>query len=266
MVSSILSVVNISTVQCLVVRAGVCLALVSKWLLVLQVSCQIPMVVHVGIFIMDAIQSDPSIWYKDPHYQSQKLVIEPVWTSHSSLSSPMAIIIDAIDECEDNNLIQDITTLLSVVQTQSFRPPSIFTLRVVQDPTFWIPWRHSEFPNLITFFNHRSRTRSTTFVHIYSSPQPTYTYLKTPKRPRNQHPHAHYRLARSKSLPQQLADCPIHWEFEMGFEVVLLLSTRSETTQVRQSIRIHPPIPTRNIYLVSNLWLWNDVIIYLLHC
>lgn len=61
--------------------------------------------------IADAITSDPSILYKSPPRQLQKLIIEPISTA-TRLPSFMVVVIDAIDECENEESAADIISLV----------------------------------------------------------------------------------------------------------------------------------------------------------
>lgn len=72
--------------------------------------------------IMRALDKDPSIPDKGLRYQFQKLIIEPIQEMKSSIPSPMAIIIDAIDECEDERLVTEAVTLITEAQINSSLP------------------------------------------------------------------------------------------------------------------------------------------------
>lgn len=72
--------------------------------------------------ITQALENDPSIPDKGLRYQFHKLIIEPIREMKSSISLPMAIIIDAIDECEDENLVTEVITLITEAQVTSSLP------------------------------------------------------------------------------------------------------------------------------------------------
>lgn len=60
-------------------------------------------------FIRRVLQSEPAIAHQSPIYQFQRLMIEPVQATRTPILSifakPMVIVIDALDECDDKELM-----------------------------------------------------------------------------------------------------------------------------------------------------------------
>jgi hypothetical protein len=66
--------------------------------------------------MQEAVKADPDIWYSDPSNQLQKLVIEPIRKSIAegkSFPSPAIIVLDALDECNDDEVTLLIVSALS---------------------------------------------------------------------------------------------------------------------------------------------------------
>ena len=63
--------------------------------------------------IFEVLQDDPTILTKSFRHQVQKLIINPLLTMEEPLSLSMAVVIDAIDECDDNDLVGEIISLLA---------------------------------------------------------------------------------------------------------------------------------------------------------
>jgi hypothetical protein len=66
--------------------------------------------------MQEAVKANPDIWYSDPSNQLQKLIIEPIRKSIArgqSFPSPAVIVLDALDECNDDEATSLIVSVLS---------------------------------------------------------------------------------------------------------------------------------------------------------
>jgi hypothetical protein len=66
--------------------------------------------------MQEAVKANPDIWYSDPSNQLQKLIIEPIQKSVArgqSFPSPAVIVLDALDECKDDETTSLIVSVLS---------------------------------------------------------------------------------------------------------------------------------------------------------
>lgn len=80
--------------------------------------------------ITAAIQKDPDILEKHLRSQFQQLIVEPIRMLESPISSPMVVVVDAIDECEDEDLGMEIITLIASAQKNTMLPLQfLFTSR-----------------------------------------------------------------------------------------------------------------------------------------
>jgi hypothetical protein len=81
-------------------------------------------------FILGALDQDPSILSKAFPYQFQQLIVGPLLQLPQQLSSPMIVIVDALDECEDQHLVGTITEQIVQAQvTANFPLRFLFTSR-----------------------------------------------------------------------------------------------------------------------------------------
>src|SRR5882762_4551820 len=81
-------------------------------------------------FIRRVLQNEPDITHHSPIYQFQKLMIEPVQAARTPILSifakPMVIVIDALDECDDKELMAKFIEVI----TEACRPGRRFPFRV----------------------------------------------------------------------------------------------------------------------------------------
>ena len=80
--------------------------------------------------VTEAIRKDPDILEKRPRSQFQQLIVKPIQMLESPMSSPMVVVVDAIDECEDEDLGMEIITLIASAQENNMLPLQfLFTSR-----------------------------------------------------------------------------------------------------------------------------------------
>ena len=75
--------------------------------------------------ILDAIARDASILDKNPLRQFQMLIVDPLSKAKSE-HLPMAVVLDAIDECQNEESAADIISLITELQTKSYLPVRFF--------------------------------------------------------------------------------------------------------------------------------------------
>ncbi len=85
---------------------------------------------------------DPAILTADSGTQLQKLILEPIWQTQTHLPNRLVIVIDALDECDDNILINILGLLATTLE--KYDPPIQTRLR------FLITSRPE--PSLLQFF------------------------------------------------------------------------------------------------------------------
>lgn len=80
--------------------------------------------------ICRAIQADPSTPYKTIDRQLEKLIIDPLFALHHPLALRRVVVIDALDECNDNESIKDILAYIA---------QAVPRYTVDEDPQYHVP-------------------------------------------------------------------------------------------------------------------------------
>ena len=81
--------------------------------------------------IENALIDDPSLLYRPLEHQFQKLIIDPILTlpNPKLLGSPMRIIIDALDECDDHGFIPQLIETITRIDYSKFPVDFLLTSR-----------------------------------------------------------------------------------------------------------------------------------------
>ena len=97
--------------------------------LVYQISISIP---ATKPFIQHMLRTTPFIFKRGLSYQFEKLVIEPILAVINHTTAPMVVLIDALDECDDNDLMVEFIGIAADAYRRSRRFPLrfIFTSRM----------------------------------------------------------------------------------------------------------------------------------------
>ncbi|KIM85758.1 hypothetical protein PILCRDRAFT_816968, partial [Piloderma croceum F 1598] len=86
-------------------------------------------------FIQHMLHTDPSIVRQAPRYQFQKLVIEPILavTDTNTTTTPMIIFVDALDECDDKELMAEFIEIVADAYRRNQLPLRVFFTSRVEE-------------------------------------------------------------------------------------------------------------------------------------
>ena len=103
-----------------------------------KASCLLPTVAfHLSIsipetkqFIENALRRDPNLLHRSIDHQFQKLVVEPIVALHKRSDDSVLMVIDAVDECDDSDLIAQLVQAITAVDFSQFPVRFLFTSRI----------------------------------------------------------------------------------------------------------------------------------------
>ena len=103
--------------------------------------------------IENALIDDPSLLYRPLEHQFQKLIIDPILTlpNPKLLGSPMRIIIDALDECDDHGFISQLIETITRIDYSKF--PVDFLLTSRREEHIRVIFKSSAFNHSISLSN-----------------------------------------------------------------------------------------------------------------
>ena len=80
--------------------------------------------------IENALRRDPNLLHRSVDRQFQKLIFEPIMALRRQPDNPMLIVVDAVDECDDSDLIAQLVKVITAVDFAQFPVRFLFTSRI----------------------------------------------------------------------------------------------------------------------------------------
>ena len=117
--------------------------------------------------VIAALENDYMIPMKVLREQMEKLLLEPLSTATETPDTPLLIVIDALDECDDESLVSELVTLLALLPLKA---PLPLRLLITSRPE---PWLESRF--------HRPEISSLTLpldIHAFSAEADIRSFLR----------------------------------------------------------------------------------------